>query len=60
MTGKLRVGDKVRLLVKVEPYGSGYAGSPKVILPPGQEGIVGAVDCIPVCGKFTTGHFLER
>lgn len=41
---KFKVGDRVRLLVEVEPYYSGYAGSPKVVIPAGQEGTVEAVD----------------
>ena len=42
--GDLARGDKVQLLVAIEPYYSGRAGNPKVVIPAGAEGIVGSVD----------------
>jgi hypothetical protein len=55
MKSRFNVGDRVRLTAAVEPYGSNYAGSPKVILQPGQEGVVGTVD-VPVVRQTRKGH----
>lgn len=44
----LAVGDRVRLLVDKEPYYSGYAGNPKIVITAGTIGTVGAVDVPPV------------
>ena len=41
---KFQVGDAVRARVDMEPYYSGYAGSPKIIIPAGSIGYVKATD----------------
>ncbi len=41
---KFRIGDRVELLVDKEPYYSGYAGNPKVLIPAGTIGVIGDVD----------------
>ena len=42
------VGARVRLLVAKEPYYSGYSGNPRVVIPKGTVGVVGAVRVPPV------------
>ena len=45
MKNKFRIGQKVQTLVDAIPYYSGYAGNPKVLIPKGSNGIIGAVKC---------------
>lgn len=53
--GDLAKGDRVKLLIAKEPYYSGRAGNPKVIIPIGTEGIVGVVDVPAVRQRMNPG-----
>lgn len=57
---KIDIGDEVVTLKDVEPYYSGYAGNPKVIIPKGSFGLVGAVKCpyVNKKGYFNCVDFL--
>jgi hypothetical protein len=41
---KFQVSDLVKVKIEKEPYYSGYGGNPKITIPVGTIGVVGAVD----------------
>ena len=51
---KFHIGQQVKTKIDCVPYYSDYAGNPKVLIPKGSIGIIGAVKC-PYVTK--TGYF---
>lgn len=41
---KFKLGDRVETLIPDEPYYSGYGGNPRIVIPAGTVGVIGAVD----------------
>jgi hypothetical protein len=57
MKTKFQIGHKVITLIDKEPYYSNYGGNPKIIIPKGTIGYVGAVN-VPVVHNIGKGlHF---
>ena len=56
---KFQIGDKVEILIDKEPYYSDYAGNPKVVIPKGSVGTIGAVNVPSVCREGVTFNCVD-